>query len=203
MIYLIRHGEPAFPDGKRLCLGRMDLPLSAAGQEQAEQVGLYLQRKLPNARIVSSPLLRCRQTANPAGLPYEICPELAEVDMGCWTGLPFDEIRLRWPELYERRGRDPLYISPPGGETMSQCGTRVTACLRRLLEEKPEEDLVIVAHSGVNRMLQAALTGMKLPGAMNYGTITGVTWQQERFRVAFSGQAPEVLIQQEINYGEE
>lgn len=73
---------------------------------------------------------------------------------------------------------------------MSQCGTRVTACLRRLLEEKPEEDLVIVAHSGVNRMLQAALTGMKLPGAMNYGTITGVTWQQERFRVAFSGQAP-------------
>lgn len=88
MIYLIRHGEPAFLDGKRLCLGRMDLPLSAAGQEQAKQMGLYLQRKLPNARIVSSPLLRCRQTANPAGLPYEICPELAEVDMGAGRDFP-------------------------------------------------------------------------------------------------------------------
>ena len=99
---------------KAILPGTNGSALSAAGQEQAEQVGLYLQRKLPNARIVSSPLLRCRQTAGPAGLPYEICPELAEVDMGCWTGLPFDEIRLRWPELYERRGRDPLYISPPG-----------------------------------------------------------------------------------------
>ena len=147
MIYLIRHGEPAFPDGKRLCLGRMDLPLSAAGQEQAEQVGLYLQRKLPNARIVSSPLLRCRQTAGPAGLPYEICPELAEVDMGCWTGLPFDEIRLRWPELYERRGRDPLYISPPGGETMSQCGTTGFHVPRGTLDPDRSEQF---SHTGLS-----------------------------------------------------
>lgn len=42
-------------------------------------------------------------------------------------------------------GAEILYIYlRPAGETMSQCGTRVTACLRRLLEEKPEKDLVIM-----------------------------------------------------------
>ena len=60
-IYLIRHGLPDFPNEKKMCLGKTDLPLSKLGKLQA---GLLLPH-FHNQQITvfSSPLTRARQTA--------------------------------------------------------------------------------------------------------------------------------------------
>ena len=59
-IYLIRHGLPEFPDGRRQCIGSTDLPLSGEGMLQASEMA----RALPTVSAgFSSPLTRAMETA--------------------------------------------------------------------------------------------------------------------------------------------
>lgn len=156
-VYLVRHGAVDAPAGA-YCLGREDLPLSPEGREQARALAPYF-APLTTALVLSSPLLRCRQTAELLAPDVRPCPGLLEVDMGEWTGLFFDEIRARWPEIYARRGRDPVHTAPPGGESLARCGVRGAEALRALLAGSPGHDLIAVAHGGVNAMALRRLTG--------------------------------------------
>lgn len=155
-VYLVRHGQPEMPGERRLCVGRTDLPLSRTGAEQARRLGEYF-AGLP-ATVISSPLKRCRDTAAAISEDYELCEGLLELDMGQWTGLSFEEIRARWPQLYEKRGREPDTVSPPEGESLQSCAQRVTAAFREIFDGS-EGTLILCAHSGVIRSLCAALTG--------------------------------------------
>ena len=157
-LYLFRHGRPAGAEVSRCLGGRSDPPLSSEGAASclalADALGAL------NIRAVgSSPLLRCRQTAELLfpGRPVALLPGLAEVDCGDWDGLPFSEIRQRWPEHYARRGADPA-LPPPGGETLDHAAARAETALRAFLAET-EGDVALIGHSGVNRALLCALTG--------------------------------------------
>lgn len=157
-LYLLRHSQPAGAEMSR-CLGsRSDPPLSAEGAAACAALTAVLASR--NIRAVgSSPLLRCRQTAQllfPEIQPM-LLPGLAELDCGDWDGLSFSEIRARWPEHYARRGEDPT-LPPPGGETLDHAAARAEAALRAFLSET-EGDVALVGHSGVNRALLCALTG--------------------------------------------
>lgn len=195
-VYLIRHGEPAFTGNEPVCLGRLDLPLSDRGMAQAERLGNYFQ-SLPGLPVFTSPLLRCRQTASAIGGEAEACDGLIEVDMGQWTGLDFAEIRRRWPETYDLRGKAPAEIPPPGGESLIQCGDRALAAVQTLLAARPGEDLVIVAHSGVNRMLYAAMMGLEAAAGLSvrqsYGGITQLLLDGERILTGMIDVRPEEL----------
>ncbi|MFR3289301.1 MAG: histidine phosphatase family protein [Lachnospiraceae bacterium] len=105
-IYLIRHGMPDFPGGARMCLGRTDLPLGLRGRLQAALLGAeFAGSGLGDRRC--SRLTRSRETAELMGCERPVViPGLEEMDAGEWDGLSFDEIRRRWPEYYERRGRE-------------------------------------------------------------------------------------------------
>lgn len=78
-IYLVRHGEAAASWGQA-----SDPGLSSLGQEQAAHAARELQRLLPaGAELVSSPLLRARETAQPLAealaLPVRIDDAYAEI----------------------------------------------------------------------------------------------------------------------------
>ena len=76
-LILIRHGEPDLSDGPE------DPPLTVRGHRQAEETAARLALE-PIDRIVSSPLLRARQTAEPLaeqlGLQVDVVEGVAEVD---------------------------------------------------------------------------------------------------------------------------
>ena len=157
-LYLFRHGQPA-GDGLSRCLGsRSDPPLSAEGAAACAALTAVLAARDIRA-VGSSPLLRCRQTAELLfpGRSVARLPGLTELDCGDWDGLPFSEIRTCWPEHYARRGEDPT-LPPPGGETLDRAAARAEAALRSFLAET-EGDVALVSHSGVNRALLCALTG--------------------------------------------
>ena len=158
-VYLVRHGYPVLPEGKRLCVGRMDLSLSGEGRTQARSLGKYF-TGLP-VRVFSSPLKRCRDTAGEISDDYRIYRDLIELDMGEWTGLSFEDIRTRWPLLYEKRGREPESTAPPAGESLEQCARRVTRAFWEIFEDNRFGSLVLCAHSGVIRALFASLTGRR------------------------------------------
>jgi len=53
-------------------------PLTARGLKQASRISGWLDRNLPEGtRIICSPALRCRQTADALGRKYKVRPELA------------------------------------------------------------------------------------------------------------------------------
>lgn len=117
MLYFARHGEPSFPGGGRICLGRLDLPLSALGRLQAAALA-HGMREIPLEAVFSSPLQRARQTAEFLHRPCGILEGLQEIDTGDWDGRTFEEIRKKWPKLYEARGENRLlpfpHAEPPG-----------------------------------------------------------------------------------------
>ena len=65
-IYLVRHGMPEKDTSEKVYIGVTDLPLSRRGSTEARELGWYFLRRLSSAatvRILTSPLQRCRQTA--------------------------------------------------------------------------------------------------------------------------------------------
>ena len=111
-IYLIRHGMPEFPDERKYCIGRTDLPLSEEGRTQIQALGeTFAGRRIE--KIYTSPLKRCRESAAilqeviDRSIPIEVVDGLAEIDMGEWDGHSFDEIREQQCKMLRGRACEP------------------------------------------------------------------------------------------------
>ncbi len=152
VIDLLRHGTP---EGGRAYRGHgIDDPLSEKGWVQmwaavGEQAGW------PWTRIVSSPLIRCRDFAEAlggrAGLPVSVEMRFREVGFGSWEGRTPDQIRDEEPEAYAAFFRDPLNCRPEGAESLPDFAARVAAAFDGCLREHAGEHVLVVAHAGVIR----------------------------------------------------
>lgn len=166
-IILVRHGEIQDAHLMR-CIGRMDVPLSKKGHSEAHQAGKWLKKQNIPFSLWSSPLTRCRETAEAiqeeTGCgPIHTENDLIEMDAGTWDGMTFAQIQEKYPKEYEERGKNLIYYQTPGGESFFDAGARFLGGIRKILslEEQNDSDeivsetnttpLVIVAHSGVIR----------------------------------------------------
>lgn len=159
MIVLVRHGETS-ANARGLLLGRADPPLSGVGREQAYAVAQVLGREDRPLAVVASPLRRARETAaciaDVFELEVEAEPELMEMDYGEWDQRPLAEI----PREVWKVWRGDVDFAPPGGESLREVQTRVSACMRRLAERA--EDGVVVAVSHVSPIKAAVLWALGL-----------------------------------------
>ena len=180
-IYLVRHGQTEESLGKGRCICRTDIPLSGEGRRQAQALGDWLGAELKNkqeaVQIFTSPLSRCRETAEimaagvqgltgaeaaSAFLPMETADSLIELSGGQWEGLPFAEIRERFPQVYEARGRSLGTVAPPGGESFLEGGGRLREAIQDILKKTEGSvpgSLILVTHSGVIRGLLCLMLG--------------------------------------------
>jgi broad specificity phosphatase PhoE len=116
------------------------------------------------AAVVSSPLERTRETAEaiakPHGLAVEIDPELTEIDCGEWTGMSFDAMRGDpvWKEFNTFRST----LSPPGGEAMLTAQLRGMRAMTRLRERWPGQEVAVVTHGDVVKVVLAHFLGVPL-----------------------------------------
>lgn len=138
MLIVVRHGRTA-TNARGALLGRSDPSLDELGETQAAAVRRALG---PVDRIVSSPLLRCRQTAAAIGGAVEIDDRLIELDYGEWDGLPIADLPSRvWADW-----RNDPDLRPPGGETLTELGSRVGTALEDLRADAQHRDVVVVTH---------------------------------------------------------
>lgn len=172
-VYLIRHGLPDFPDGKRMCLGRTDIPLGPEGMAQARAMA---RRLPPVTAIFSSPLSRAVRTAEAIGDPI-LMEDLQELYAGDWDGLTFDEIRLRFPELYAARGKQP-FLPLPNGEPEAEGLARFARAMVRAAELAPG-DFAVVAHGGIIGLFLESLNGVRQKP--DYVQILHLTYDNENF----------------------
>jgi phosphoserine phosphatase len=164
-IILVRHGhvEGISPERFR---GRADLMLTAEGRRQAEATARRIQASWAPVAVYTSPLSRCRTTAEAIGRPFGLspvrCDGLIDIDYGQWQGLTPDEARRRWPEALDTWHRAPDWAAIAGGETLQQVLTRTVAALRDVIGRHPSDSVVLVGHDSVNRVMLLHALGLPL-----------------------------------------
>ncbi len=162
-VYLLRHGDSR-QDMVRRFIGRTDNPLNETGRAQAE----WWRRELapiPFGHIYSSDLKRSVETARIIGqqfqAPFTMLPQLREIDLGSWDGIPVSDIRCLFPKEYDRRGANLTGYRPVGGESFADLSARVLPAFDEAVQQSGE-NLLIVGHAGVNRVILCHLLGMPL-----------------------------------------
>ncbi|MFJ5552293.1 bifunctional RNase H/acid phosphatase [Streptomyces sp. NPDC093225] len=160
---LLRHGETALTPQKRFSgSGGTDPELSAAGRRQAEAVAAALAARGTIQTIISSPLKRCRQTAQAVaerlGLDVIVEEGLRETDFGAWEGLTFAEVRERYPADLDAWLASPKAEPTGGGESFAAVARRVSATRDRLLARYQGRTVLLVTHvTPVKTLVRLAL----------------------------------------------
>ena len=179
LVALLRHGDTAWSAEGRI-QGRRDVPLSAVGR--AALAGFRLPAQCGEMRAVTSPLLRCTETAALIGAADALREaRLVEMSWGQWEGRVLAELRDELGETMqanEARGWD---FRPAGGESPREVLMRVQDWLRDC-----DCPTLAVTHRGVIRAIFAAATGWDMRGAPP----TKLDWRAVHlFRVASDGEA--------------
>ena len=170
---VIRHGQ-AEGNSEHRFIGQTDVPLDVLGRHQAEALAKRL-APLPITRVVSSDLVRARDTIAPGAqalkLPVETDVRLREIANGEWSGLLPAQIRDGWPELWQAYvdGED---VARPGGESWRVVRRRAVECVAELQDT---EDLVAIStHGGPALCLVSWALGFEPDGNIFKGRLGAI-----------------------------
>ncbi len=195
-LFLLRHGEVE-ERYQHVFGGRIDMELSPRGREQAALLANYLRTR--NLHVIyASPMQRAQQTLAAFGprfvQPPIVVEDLQEVDFGVWTGLNFDEVRARfnvdaseWTHKLEEG-------AIAGAESAASLRARIEPCLRQILESGVGQNIAVVCHGGVIRMILAILLGLPFSStglmAVDYASLTLVEVLPHKTRLRFLNLTP-------------
>ncbi len=152
-IYLVRHGETSSTNKGRIC-GNSDVPLTDEGIYQTQIVASWFKDQEVSS-IFASPLQRTCEMAEEISevilLPtYYKHSGLLEKKEGDWEGKTYWEIRDSNPKLWERWSEDPIHISAPNGESVSDFVARCGRAFKDIIMNyETGNDVVLVTHAGV------------------------------------------------------
>ena len=148
-ISVIRHGRTAANE-KGIYIGRTDYPLSDRGS--AELCNKMDEFVYPNvARVYSSPLLRCRETAEILFPGQVLCVQegLQETDFGDFEYKNYEELKEN--PAYQAWIDSGGQMTVPNGESGAgfrhRCCRAYEQCVRDA-QEKGAQRIVIVCHGG-------------------------------------------------------
>ncbi len=191
-LFIIRHGESIgnlvaedMPDGELTELGRQQAALVGEGMKTAGVT-----------RIVSSPLMRAIETAQPLArilkLPIEIWKNTCEVrSKGPYKGPTPQRLAEMYPET---RCGDDMEADGwfcPGDDTEETAGIRAGAVYAELCRRFAGQRVALFAHSGFNRHLLLAALGMRFDSPVHFhqgnGSIYWLSVQPDRTVLNYVG----------------
>lgn len=150
-LYFARHGQTVWNAENKIC-GATDIPLTALGHEQAEELGRLIAAKDYGIdEILYSPLRRAADTARHIheiiGIPLREEPRLKEQNFGKWESTPRDGAAFQAAKAqFVNRNQ--------GGESMMQMAQRIYNLLDELKAQSQEKSYLLVAHNGIARIVQ-------------------------------------------------
>jgi probable phosphoglycerate mutase len=148
-IIFLRHGQ-AKNNTERVLAGRTPgVPLTDEGVEQSEKAAKFLEEMNISA-IYSSPIERAKNTAEIVGkhnsIDVKIDDRLIELDMGKFTGKPYDEIFSSHGNVFMKFYRGELEIAHNGVETFEEVKKRIRDMVDHVIDNHPDENVVLVTH---------------------------------------------------------
>ncbi|HEY8454856.1 MAG TPA: histidine phosphatase family protein [Actinopolymorphaceae bacterium] len=170
-VFLVRHGRTQANADGVLAGWTPGVGLDDVGRKQAESLGDRF-AGVPVRRLVTSPLERCRQTAEVLssrdGYPQAVVDErLGEVRYGDWEGKPLKT--LAKDPLWKVVQQQPSSVKFPGegGETLRAMAERAVTAVREWdaateAEHGPDAIWVAVSHGDVIKAIVADALGVHL-----------------------------------------
>lgn len=178
-VLLVRHGHSS-ANGEGVLAGRMPgIHLTDQGRQQADRLAERF-RDLRVARVVSSPLERCLETAAPlaaaVGLDVTVDHDLQECAYGAWTGRALKDLAAE--DLWRTVQDDPESARFPdddryAAESLREMSDRVVAAVRRHDAEVSAAEggsavWVAVTHGDLLKATLADATGSGLARFQRY-----------------------------------
>lgn len=163
-LHLVRHGQVVGFDQKRYN-GQVDVALTDLGVEQYHRLKERL-ADVPVSACYTSDLTRCVTGANIICSQFDLEPilrrELRELGIGIWEGMTWTEIIERWPEEWQARLADLVNYRVPQGESLQEMNDRVMPVIKEIVDRHVGQELLVVAHGGVNRVVLLNAIGAPL-----------------------------------------
>lgn len=187
MLHVVRHGRTA-ANASGLLLGRADPDLDDEGRGQADAIAAVIPS---GARVISSPLARCRQTASAIDPHHEIDERLLELDYGDFDLQPLSSI----PAEVWQSWRADIDFAPPNGESLASLQSRVGGLLDEVAAGAVDEDLVLVTH----------VSPIKAAMAWALGVDPSISWrshvaQASMSRIAVSARGPSLHAFNDVSH---
>lgn len=198
-ITFISHGATVYSDENRISDGEKYPPINEIGIEEIENICLWLKKRgIKNDVIYSSSALRTIQTARMVSKVYrkdfEIIDELSPRKMGVLSGLSYDEIEEKYPQLLDKMHENPCKFCPDNGETILDFDKRVDKVLRKIVKNNIGNRVIVVTHPNV---IQAAISkAIHLPPKeqtkvyIKTGSATQISFFESWASLVYSGYVP-------------
>lgn len=167
-IILVRHGQTRWniPGEERFRGSGADLELDETGTKQAVAAGRSIAGRWRVSAVYTSPLKRALATAQiigkAVGVEPQLLPGLIDINYGQWQGLSQREVR---DGKHDPAGPtwflNPSLARIPGGDSLQEVRERAAQALEEAMERHKEEDVVLVSHEVVCRLLLCHAIGLE------------------------------------------
>ncbi len=159
-IYIVRHGQTLWNQGKRL-QGSTDIELNDNGRDLAVKTGIALKNTRIDV-IYSSPLKRAYETASLIRGDRDIDiitdDRIRELSFGHFEGQNFSELIKDENLTFRHFFKQPhLYNPADDGESLEHLIERAGSFMQEVIEplEKTCERVMIVAHGALNKAIMS------------------------------------------------
>jgi broad specificity phosphatase PhoE len=173
-LFLVRHGRTGW-NKEQIFRGTKDVPLDAVGREEALMVGERLKGERIRA-VFSSPLARAAETAEAIArfhnVEVQVLAGLTDLNFGEWEGMSLQEVKKKYPDLYQQWLQAPHQVVFPGGEGLDAVRSRAMKVVEGIIERHPQETVALVSHRVVLKVVICALLGLDNSRFWNIGQDT-------------------------------
>lgn len=198
-ITFIAHGATVYSEENRLSDNENYPPLNDAGEEEIEKIcDWFKKRAIKNDMIYSSSALRTTQSAQMVSKVYkkdfEILEKLHSRKFGVWSGLTFEKIEAKYPQMLEQMHANPCSYCPEKGETILEFNKRISKVIKNVVDENIGNRIIIVTHPDV---IRAAISkAIQLPPQhqskiyIKTGSATQISYFETWASLVYSGYIP-------------
>lgn len=179
-LVLVRHGQSLWNLQNRFT-GWVDVPLTAAGEDEARRAGERLRGSTFDVAYTSA-LSRAQETlrliVETSGIVAPVIRDAAlnERDYGDLAGLDKAATAARYGAEQVHVWRRSFDVAPPGGESLKDTAARTLPFFERAVLEdiRAGRDVLVVAHGNSNRSIVMRLDGLDEQAVTSLEIATGV-----------------------------
>jgi probable phosphoglycerate mutase len=176
-VILWRHGATDWNAEHRFQGSNADVPLNAAGLEQARQSAPAVAAWHQNT-IVCSPLERARQTCAEAeaqlAMTCQVDKRLTEINVGAWCGMTPAEAMALDPGYAAARAESRDYRHGISGETGAEVAARSGAAIDQWAQ--PGQTLLVVSHGWALQLGTGHLLGWDYTQSKALAVMDNCAW---------------------------
>lgn len=163
-IFFLRHGQ-AFNNTEKILAGRTPgVSLTETGINQAEKIAEFL-KPLNISAIYSSPIERAKHTAEivakQSSIENTVDDRLIELDMGKFTGVPYDEIFSKHGNVFLKFYEGKAEIAHNGVETFLEVKKRISSMVDFVIKKHQDEKVVLVTHMDPIKAMLSTVMDLK------------------------------------------